>query len=147
MNFYKSCFIALLALTLNACNEEPNVAHVAAVTPTPAQAAAPSSNETLTQSSANEKPKSVVQDFYTSSMPDTFTIPHNTCSQGEALQKLKKEYRGKRRQSFAASAVPVTASNTVNAAVVKMLARMKRLTSPMKVRALIRHGVANAACA
>lgn len=86
MNLTKSCLIAVLALTLTACGDETSVTHVAAVASTPAAA-----SNALTQSSVAAKPAGVVEEFYTSSMPDTFTIPHNTCAQGEGLQTLKKE--------------------------------------------------------
>lgn len=85
MNFYKSCLIAVLVFTLTACGDEASVTQVAAVAPTPA------ASNALTQSSIPAKPADVVEEFYTSSMPDTFTIPHNTCAQGESLQTLKKE--------------------------------------------------------
>lgn len=85
MNLYKSCLMAVLAFTLTACGDETNVAQVAAVPPAPAVSNA------LTQSDSAAKPASVVKEFVTSSMPDTFTIPHNTCAQGEGLQTLKKE--------------------------------------------------------
>jgi hypothetical protein len=75
------------AVVLVACGEKSTTeatgikpAEVLAV-----QSAAPA------QSSAVSKPAGVVEEFFTSSMPDTFTIPHNTCAQGEGLQTLKKE--------------------------------------------------------
>ncbi|UJS26326.1 hypothetical protein [Thiothrix winogradskyi] len=86
MNLTKSCLMAVLAFTLSACGDETSVTHVAAVAPAPA-----ATSNALTQSSVPAKPAGVVEEFFTSSMPDTFTIPHNTCAQGEALQTLKKE--------------------------------------------------------
>jgi hypothetical protein len=85
MNLYKSCLMAVLAFTLTACGDKTSTTQVAPV------ASAPAASNALTQSSTAAKPASVVKEFVTSSMPDTFTIPHNTCAQGESLQTLKKE--------------------------------------------------------
>lgn len=68
-----------LMLGLSGCGDE--VATVAAVSPP--VPATPSTDNPV-------KPAKPVEEFITSSMPDTFTIPHNTCAQGESLQTLKK---------------------------------------------------------
>lgn len=83
MNRLKSCgLVAGLMLALTACGEKAATTEVAAVTP---------STTVVQQSSVAAKPAGKVEEFFTSSMPDTFTIPHNTCAQGESLQTLKKE--------------------------------------------------------
>lgn len=73
---------AVLMLALSACDEKAATTEIAAAT---------LSTTEMQQSSVTAKPVGKVEKFVTSSMPDTFTIPHNTCAQGESLQTLKKE--------------------------------------------------------
>lgn len=88
MNIHKPCWLLIgTAVVLVACGEK-STTEATAIKPAEVlsvQSAAPA------QSSAVAKPAGVVEEFFTSSMPDTFTIPYNTCSQGEALETLKKE--------------------------------------------------------
>lgn len=82
MKRYAACGLMLaVTLMLGACGEKAATTEVV-VAPTPPAAA---------QANAAAKPASVVEEFTTSSMPDNFVVPKNTCEQGKPLQDVKSK--------------------------------------------------------
>jgi hypothetical protein len=82
MKKYVACWLtAGVMLALSACGEKAATTEVAVVATPPAAA----------QANGAAKPASVVEEFTTSSMPDSFTIPHNTCEQGKKLEDVRSK--------------------------------------------------------